>query len=616
MEVGAAHTAQSEAVETEHAAEVFSYKHENGQVMTASSAQELGRCAFFGSMESEEQRIFMARQFMLGQREQEAKVEEETLEQESENPEDTHIEIERAIDNSQETKSDKSKKEVKETVNERKPRETVTDNTNAEVDNSSQDAAQEIPAPEGQIATGASMGNDTKEAAPAIKAPSVPTGSGPNSEQDLKTEPATISSGPPPKTKHEAGAVSAPASQGTKRARSTRVSTKEPDKASSSLDIKGGQAKSDTKPSRQKSGRVANKGTGGADHENIFQPTGTVTKGRKGSKSRQQAGRHDKLNEDQSKFKGNGTIPIESQLPREEAIGAANQKPPEAPAFNGVEFAQGDEAEDNEPLEVSGIDAGEVTGDSADRIPEDEGGASDFQAKETHAGAAEDETQGQERLESDPLLSIPDENSPDLSDNNLEQVDHKDDKDFYNPIKDERAAAPAAYEAGSKETGEVDVPIEEVEETLQTLAENIGDVEAEEVKEAHQILDEIVVKANELRAGTETSAEASEEPVAAQTEKSEETKEELKELFIELFDYTEIDYTPELVDSFIKLAIKDDAMELATEIEQEEDNAAKDRGTHEAIKQLLIAVSNIKKAIMHACSIGKTALRLYSRQLA
>ena len=37
-----------------------------------------------------------------------------------------------------------------------------------------------------------------------------------------------------------------------------------------------------------------------------------------------------------------------------------------------------------------------------------------------------------------------------------------------------------------------------------------------------------------------------------------------------------------------------------------------DRGTHEIIKKILVAIITIKKALLNAGSIGKSALRLYN----
>jgi hypothetical protein len=150
-------------------------------------------------------------------------------------------------------------------------------------------------------------------------------------------------------------------------------------------------------------------------------------------------------------------------------------------------------------------------------------------------------------------------------------------------------------------TPELLVPMGQVEQTIIDLTDRIGELGLEQTEIVHQTLDDIALKADEVRSLTET------EKVVA--------TEELEEQLVQLFDYAEIEYTPELIESFVKLTLMQDVPELILKIDQTDTvDTPEDKGTHEIIKQLLAAVSNIKKTAMQAYSIGKSAVYLYSRQ--
>ena len=158
---------------------------------------------------------------------------------------------------------------------------------------------------------------------------------------------------------------------------------------------------------------------------------------------------------------------------------------------------------------------------------------------------------------------------------------------------------------------EISVPVEEVEQTILLLAERIEEFEAEEAETAHQLLDEIVHKVEETRVSMEDDLENHENASEA-----EEVEEELKELFIQLFDYVGIEYGLELIESCVNLVLREGMPELILTIEEEDDiNTSTDEGTHEIIKRLLATISSIKKTVLHAYHLGKSALRLYSQEL-
>jgi len=89
------------------------------------------------------------------------------------------------------------------------------------------------------------------------------------------------------------------------------------------------------------------------------------------------------------------------------------------------------------------------------------------------------------------------------------------------------------------------------------VADTIEEMGSEEAETAHQILDEIIHKVAEAQTLTENDAENQE--VALEAEGPEE---ELKELFILLFDHIEMEYTPELIESCVKLALKGDMIRV------------------------------------------------------
>lgn len=158
---------------------------------------------------------------------------------------------------------------------------------------------------------------------------------------------------------------------------------------------------------------------------------------------------------------------------------------------------------------------------------------------------------------------------------------------------------------------ELSLPVEEVEHNVQELAGRIEALDAEESRAVHDILDKIVVKFEEITASP-NNIEDEEYAQAARDDKAE----EMKELFIDLFDRVELDYTPELLESLTGLAMRGHMAEFTKAIEADTKNrTAVDRGTHEAINRLLAVVSRIKKAVLHAYSIGRSMLRLYSQQM-
>jgi hypothetical protein len=186
-------------------------------------------------------------------------------------------------------------------------------------------------------------------------------------------------------------------------------------------------------------------------------------------------------------------------------------------------------------------------------------------------------------------------------------------KDYIIPAQEAQTLNISEYiEDASEAISGFSVPIEEVEQIILQAADNIEAMEVEEATTAHKILDELVQKTAEAQSPLQPGSKILE--VAMETADAEE---ELKELFIQLFDHIEISYTPELIESCVKLALQGNMSELMAEIEQrdEEIRVAQGSGTHEVIKQLLSTISSVKRSVQHAYQIGKSALRLYSQKL-
>lgn len=184
-------------------------------------------------------------------------------------------------------------------------------------------------------------------------------------------------------------------------------------------------------------------------------------------------------------------------------------------------------------------------------------------------------------------------------------------KNFNHPVQETLAFNMSEYTQDSPEPiVELSLPAEEVEQTIIQMADKIEDMEAETAESAHQLLDAIADKIAQSQARVESNPENLK--TASETEDMEQ---ELKELFIQLFDQVEIEYSKELIESCVKLAQLGDMSELISSIDT--DQAAdfpQDKGTHEIIKQLLAVLNNFKKSVIHACEIGKSALQLCSQQ--
>ncbi|HET6863767.1 MAG TPA: hypothetical protein VFH37_01010 [Candidatus Saccharimonadales bacterium] len=152
---------------------------------------------------------------------------------------------------------------------------------------------------------------------------------------------------------------------------------------------------------------------------------------------------------------------------------------------------------------------------------------------------------------------------------------------------------------------ELSLPIEEVEEAIFIVAERIEEAASEEGREVQQLLEQILTEVENAHSAI------GKVEIPEEAHEIEETKEELKVLFIKLFDRLTVDYTPELIDSFVVLALKGDISKLMTDNEDEEKLAAQGMGTHEIINQLITGLRSLKKLAVRAYLVGRSALQLY-----
>lgn len=146
------------------------------------------------------------------------------------------------------------------------------------------------------------------------------------------------------------------------------------------------------------------------------------------------------------------------------------------------------------------------------------------------------------------------------------------------------------------------VPIEIIETVIEEVAGRMETLEADEEEAVHQLLDKVM----ELPAKLEITDEGEfvDEAMA---------REELEELFTELFKRVGMEYTPELLDSLVKLSLHHLIKEDGEAIVQDTiiDNAPRGKGTHEFITKPLAGITNIKKILPNVYMVGKSALQLY-----
>lgn len=164
---------------------------------------------------------------------------------------------------------------------------------------------------------------------------------------------------------------------------------------------------------------------------------------------------------------------------------------------------------------------------------------------------------------------------------------------------------------------ELGTPMKEVEDTILEIAGFIETSEnMEETAEVHEILDEINLKVQELNTSPAASEKEGEGVIVEDDVDPETIEEELEELFSRLFERIGIEYAPELLNSLVKLAMRQNIQELFMDLEPKvETGTTQGTGTHELLNYLVAALGSIKKSAQNAYRLGKSAMQLYSMQL-
>jgi hypothetical protein len=140
--------------------------------------------------------------------------------------------------------------------------------------------------------------------------------------------------------------------------------------------------------------------------------------------------------------------------------------------------------------------------------------------------------------------------------------------------------------------------VKELEDAITLVSEALELTETDVSKRVYQIVEEIIALPAKLETGSDGAASVIEE--------------RLEELFIELFVAADIEYTPELITSFIKLTQAHYLEELLETAKDSDSQALPDEvGTREFLQRLQHSLSNMKQAVIHLYEIGKSALLLY-----
>lgn len=149
--------------------------------------------------------------------------------------------------------------------------------------------------------------------------------------------------------------------------------------------------------------------------------------------------------------------------------------------------------------------------------------------------------------------------------------------------------------------GELPAPPEEAAAMLEELALVLETAEPQQLQKFEAILEAIMQLPEQLDMGIPEHA-----PII---------EEKLQVLFIELFEEAGIDYTPELIDSFVLLTQNHFfGKVLRVNPEMEKSAQLPDQiGTREFLQALQHGLSRMRQAVFHIYEIGKSVLRLYGQ---
>ncbi len=161
---------------------------------------------------------------------------------------------------------------------------------------------------------------------------------------------------------------------------------------------------------------------------------------------------------------------------------------------------------------------------------------------------------------------------------------------------------------------ELVTPLKQIEDTFIEVSEKISGLEPEEEVAAMAILDETGEKfaqaTNEVWVA-EVDGSKMADTAELQITDLGQIEVEIKELVVELFDFLEIGYNDELLDSFASLALPKQ-LDIETEQRIKANSSYTDTGTHEIINHLQNAIANLRKIALGIHKIGRSAIYLYS----
>jgi hypothetical protein len=245
-----------------------------------------------------------------------------------------------------------------------------------------------------------------------------------------------------------------------------------------------------------------------------------------------------------------------------------------------------------------------------DKLADDLDSKIDTEADSTEVNLADAPTNGRELKE--PIVVEEQRKLPEVF-VDLETSEDQVSEDIITPAQEVQALkVPEFIQTTTEIVAEISVPIEEMEQFILQAADRIEEMGVKETETVHKMLDELVQKITEAQNPVESDSKDLEAVI-----ETAEAEEELKELFKQLFDHVEIEYSPKLIESCVNLALQGNLSDLIPKIEQENVDAyaAQGTGTHEVITQLLATISSIKKSIQHAYQLGKSTLQLYCQKL-
>jgi hypothetical protein len=245
-----------------------------------------------------------------------------------------------------------------------------------------------------------------------------------------------------------------------------------------------------------------------------------------------------------------------------------------------------------------------------DKLADDLDSKIDTEADSTEVNLADAPTNGRELKE--PIVVEEQRKLPEVF-VDLETSEDQVSEDIITPAQEVQALkVPEFIQPTTEIVAEISVPIEEMEQFILQAADRIEEMGVKETETVHKMLDELVQKITEAQNPVESDSKDLEAVI-----ETAEAEEELKELFKQLFDHVEIEYSPKLIESCVNLALQGNLSDLIPKIEQENVDAyaAQGTGTHEVITQLLATISSIKKSIQHAYQLGKSTLQLYCQKL-